>query len=221
MTKSEYLQHLRDLLACLPAEQVEESVAFYAEAIDDRIEDGMTEADAVAAMGAPSSVAETILDDLPAVPRAIVKTRRRSTLLLLVLALVGSPIWLSLGIAFIAVALAVYVCIWMLALCVWMVAAVLVIAVPALTILALDGAAIGHFAYAITMLGSALGLLGAGLLVGAGARTVSKLVAHLSVLWVRKAASPFFKRPNSGVTGGGKPKSPMDAIDGAPSVATA
>lgn len=221
MTKSEYLQRLRNLLACLPPDQVEESVAFYAEAIDDRIEDGMTEADAVAAMGAPSSVAETILDDLPAVPRAIVKTRRRSTLLLLVLALVGSPIWLSLGIAFIAVALAVYICIWMLAFCVWIIAAALVIAALALTILALDGAVIGHFAYSVTMMGSALGFLGAGLLVGAGAWMVSKQVARLSLLWTRKAVSPFFKKPSGGSTGNGKPKSPMGSAREAPSAAAA
>lgn len=93
MTRDEFLGRLGELLACLPAEQVEETKAFYAEAIADRMEDGMSEEEAVAAMGTPGEVAEATLDDLPAVPRAIARTRRRSTTLLWVLTIVGSPVW--------------------------------------------------------------------------------------------------------------------------------
>lgn len=125
MTRDEFLGRLGELLACLPAEQVEETKAFYAEAIADRMEDGMSEEEAVAAMGAPGEVAEATLDDLPAVPRAIARTRRRSTALLWVLTIVGSPVWVPLLAVFAAVAVTVYICIWVLALCVWIVAAAL------------------------------------------------------------------------------------------------
>lgn len=125
MTRDEFLGRLGELLACLPAEQVEETKAFYAEAIADRMEDGMSEEEAVAAMGTPGEVAEATLDDLPAVPRAIARTRRRSTALLWVLAIVGSPVWAPLLVAFAAVALSVYVCIWVLAFCVWVIAVAL------------------------------------------------------------------------------------------------
>ena len=103
MTRDEFLGRLGELLACLPAEQVEETKAFYAEAIADRMEDGMSEEEAVAAMGTPGEVAEATLDDLPAVPRAIARTRRRSTTLLWVLTIVGSPVWVPLLAAFAAV----------------------------------------------------------------------------------------------------------------------
>lgn len=96
MTRDEFLGRLGELLACLPAEQVEETKAFYAEAIADRMEDGMSEEEAVAAMGTPGEVAEATLDDLPAVPRAIARTRQRSTALLWVLTIVGSPVWVPL-----------------------------------------------------------------------------------------------------------------------------
>ena len=56
MTHDEFLGRLGELLACLPAEQVEETKAFYAEAIADRIEDGMSEEEAVAAMGTPGEL---------------------------------------------------------------------------------------------------------------------------------------------------------------------
>ena len=76
MTRDEFLNRLGELLACLPADQVKETQEFYAEAIADRMEDGMTEAEAVAAMGTPGEVAEATLDELPAVPRAIARTKR-------------------------------------------------------------------------------------------------------------------------------------------------
>ena len=56
MTRDEFLGRLGELLACLPADQVEETKQFYAEAIADRMEDGMSEEETVAAMGAPGEV---------------------------------------------------------------------------------------------------------------------------------------------------------------------
>ncbi|WP_270403816.1 DUF1700 domain-containing protein [Candidatus Collinsella stercoripullorum] len=198
MTRDEFLDRLGELLACLPADQVEETRQFYAEAIADRMEDGMSEQEAVAAIGAPGAVAEAVLDDLPAVPRAIAKTRRRSTVLLWVLTVVGSPVWVPLLLAFVAVALSVYACIWVLALCVWIVAAALgAVGVASLTLTA-AGISIGHIPYAIAMLGCGLGLIGAALLVGAGAWAVSKQIARLSALWARKAVSPFWKGRGEG-----------------------
>ena len=177
MTRDEFLGRLGELLACLPAEQVEETKAFYAEAIADRMEDGMSEEEAVAAMGTPGEVAEATLDDLPAVPRAIAKTRRRSTALLWVLTIVGSPVWVPLLLAFAAVAVTVYVCIWVLALCVWVIAATL--------------GAVG--AASLALVGCGLAFIGVALLVGAGAWEASKRIARLSALWAGKAASPFWK----------------------------
>ena len=197
MTRDEFLGRLGELLSCLPAEQVEETKAFYAEAIADRMEDGMSEEEAVAAMGTPGEVAEATLDDLPAVPRAIARTR---TALLWVLAIVGSPVWVPLLAAFAAVAVTVYICIWVLALCVWIVAAALGGAGIVGLLLAVSGVTIGHFPYALASAGVGLGLVGVALFVGAGAWAASKQIARLSALWARKAASPFWK--NRGEKGG-------------------
>lgn len=193
MTRDEFLGRLGELLACLPADQVRETQEFYAEAIADRMEDGMGEEEAVAAMGAPGEVAEAVLDDLPAVPRAIARTRRRSTTLLWVLTIVGSPVWVPLLLAFAAVAVAVYVCIWILALCVWIVAAALGGAGMVELVFAACGVVIGHVPYALVSAGMGLGLVGVALFVGAGAWAVSRQIARLSALWARKAVSPFWK----------------------------
>lgn len=193
MTRDEFLGRLGELLACLPAEQVEETKAFYAEAIADRMKDGMSEEEAVAAMGTPGEVAEATLDDLPAVPRAIARTRQRSTALLWVLTIVGSPVWVPLLAAFAAVVVTVYICIWVLALCVWIVAAALGGVGVVELLFAVSGVTIGHFPYALASAGVGLGLVGVALFVGAGAWAASKQIARLSALWARKAASPFWK----------------------------
>ena len=201
MTKQEFLERLGSLLACLPADQIAETQAFYAEAIADRMEDGMTEQEAVAAMGTPGEVAETILDDLPAVPRAIAKTRRRSNALLWALVILGSPLWFVLALAFAAVAFVVYACIWVLAVCVWIIAVALGgVGITAFALVAC-GIAIGNVPYVLAMLGAGCALLGATLLVGAGAWAVTKQIARLSALWVRKALSPFRKDRGDGEAG--------------------
>lgn len=193
MTRDEFLNRLGELLACLPADQVKETQEFYAEAIADRMEDGMTEAEAVAAMGTPGEVAEATLNELPAVPRAIARTKRKSTALLWALAIVGSPVWIPLLLAFVAVAAAVYICIWVLALCVWIVAAAFGGAGLVGLLFAVDGIIIGHVPYVLASMGMGFASIGVALLTGAGAWTASKQIARLSALWAKKAVSPFWK----------------------------
>lgn len=55
MQKTEFLDRLRAALADLPAEELEKTLGYYAEMIEDRMEDGMDEEAAVAAMGDPEA----------------------------------------------------------------------------------------------------------------------------------------------------------------------
>ena len=153
----------------------------------------MTEAEAVAAMGTLGEVAKATLDELPAVPRAIARTKRKSTALLWALAIVGSPVWIPLLLAFVAVAATVYICIWVLALCVWIVAAAFGGAGVVGLLFTVDGIIIGHVPYVLTSMGMGFASIGVALLAGAGAWTASKQIARLSALWAKKAVSPFWK----------------------------
>ena len=65
MSKAEFLEVLRKRLSGLPREEVEERLAFYNEMIDDRIEDGLTEAEAVAGIGSVDDVARQIMAEIP------------------------------------------------------------------------------------------------------------------------------------------------------------
>ena len=61
MTKMEFLAKIRLGLSSLTEDETQRSFEFYREMIDDRIEDGLTEEEAVAAAGDPNEIIRNIL----------------------------------------------------------------------------------------------------------------------------------------------------------------
>lgn len=217
MNKQEYVNRLNELLACLPADHRLESVSFYEEMIDDRMEDGMTEEQAVAALDTPGVAAEKILGDLPAVPRAVVKTRRKSRALLWGAAIIGSPLWVALALAFAATVLGIYLCIWLLAACIWVIAIGGILCLPLGALLAFWGIEAGNAAFALWGFGGGLVGSALGVLCVRGAFAASRQLALLSRKWLQRALSLFtdtYKRSKDGSSSsgsGGSGKKPMFA----------
>lgn len=98
MDKRTFLDGLRTALVSLPASEIDKTVAYYEEMIDDRIEDGMSEEEAVASMEPIGVLAQRIINDTPAVNRAVRKAKQSSvpTIIWVMLAILGLPIWLPL-----------------------------------------------------------------------------------------------------------------------------
>ena len=65
MTKAEFLNELKNRIAEYPSEETNQSVEYYSEMIDDRMEDGMSEPEAVASMGKVAEIAQQIKEELP------------------------------------------------------------------------------------------------------------------------------------------------------------
>ena len=65
MNKTEFLSCLEKKLLGLPENEVAKTKGFYLEMIDDRIEDGMNEAEAVSAMGNVDDIAKEAMLELP------------------------------------------------------------------------------------------------------------------------------------------------------------
>lgn len=121
MTKMQFLMSLHDQLLGLPKEDVEQRLNFYSEMIEDRMEEGMTEAEAVAAIGSPEEIVSQIIADTPLVKIAKerIKPKRRLKSGEIVLLALGSPLWLSLLLAAGAVILAVYASTWSVIFSLW------------------------------------------------------------------------------------------------------
>lgn len=121
MRKLEFLNQLRAKLVGLPRQDAEERLAFYGEMIDDRIEDGLTEEEAVLDIGSVDEIYEQIIADIPfaKIAKERIKPKRRLLAWEIVLLVLGSPIWLSLAIAAFAIILSLYVVLWSLIVSVW------------------------------------------------------------------------------------------------------
>ena len=121
MDKESYLALLREALRGLPEADVEESLAYYTELIEDRMEDGLTEVEAVAQLPAPEAAAEEILlsQPLAKVVAARVRPKRKLGAWEIVLLVLGSPVWLPLLLTFGILVLTAYLLIWVVALVLW------------------------------------------------------------------------------------------------------
>ena len=121
MTKHEFITQLRDRLSELPEREVEERLSFYVEMIDDRIEDGRTEQEAVADLGPLDEIAAQIVADIPLlqIAKKRIKPTRRLKAWEIVLLAVGSPVWASLLIAALAVLIALYASFWAIIVSLW------------------------------------------------------------------------------------------------------
>ena len=128
MTKQEYLAALRKGLCGLPEADIARSVEFYSEMIDDRIEDGMTEEQAIEKIGTVEDAVAQILGETPMtrIVREQVKPRRALAAWEIVLLVLGSPVWLSLLISAFAVIFSVCISVWAVIVSLWSVFGALV-----------------------------------------------------------------------------------------------
>ena len=173
MTKVEFLAQLRKRLSSLPRKDRKERLNFYSEIIDDRMEEGLSEEEAIAAICQE--------EDLP--PEAPRKKRRAWETVLLIL---GSPVWLSLLIAALAVVFALWVCLWALILCLWVTFGALLLSALACVILGIIQFCSGNVYAGFAALGAGFICVGLGILLFFLCKAATKGGAKLTKFIVKK-----------------------------------
>lgn len=120
MNKKEFLKKLRKKLSGLPRADIEEQLAFYSEMIDDRIEEGSSEREAVAAIGEIDLVAQRIKEERSSADGGEkTKSPRKMSTGEVLLAVIGFPIWFPLLLIALSVMLSLYAVLWSLIIAVW------------------------------------------------------------------------------------------------------
>lgn len=121
MRKEEFLRQLGKGLACLPQDDIDARLGFYSEMIDDRMEEGLSEEEAVAAAGCVSDIVAQAMAETPLgkIANERIKPKRRLSPGEILLLALGSPIWLSLGIAAFALILSLYISWWAVIISLW------------------------------------------------------------------------------------------------------
>ena len=121
MNKTQFLEELRGRLHGLPQTDLEERLTFYGDMIDDRVEEGLTEEEAIDEIGSVDEVVAQILSDT-SLSRLIaerIKPGKGMPVWGTVLVILGFPLWLPLLIAGGAVVLSFYVVLWALVVVLW------------------------------------------------------------------------------------------------------
>lgn len=199
MNKQEFFEELRKGLSGLPQGDIEERLSFYEEMIDDRIEEGLSEEDAVLAVGSVDEIIAQIIADIPLSKIAKEKFKPKGRLKaweILLLAL-GSPIWLSFGIAAVAVFLAVYISLWSVIISLW--AVFLALAASALggIVSGLFFAIDGNISSGIAIFGVGLICVGLSIFMLYGCQAATKGILLLTkkiAMWIKNC---FIKKEKS------------------------
>ncbi|MGE4485321.1 MAG: DUF1700 domain-containing protein [Oscillospiraceae bacterium] len=199
MTKSEFLEALRNALSQLPQNEIEKSIAFYEEMVDDRIEEGMTEEEAVSGFEDAGAIAKQIMLDLPLGVLVKSKVKPQKNLsdgvkwLIIALLVLGFPVWFPISLSMMAVIFSVYVVIWS-------VIAVMFVTVLSIGIFGIACIIASVFAFplniitAFAAIGGGLVLVGLSIFVFFPAKYAAKGLVWLTWRFARCIKSLFIRR---------------------------
>ena len=193
MNKLAFLAELRDRLSGLPGEDIGRSMDFYSEMIDDRMEEGLSEEEAVRAIGPIDDVVAQILMEtsLPKLVKAKAKRRRSPKVWEIILLILGSPIWLPLCIVALVLLLVFYLLLWVMVLMLYVVD----LSVAAAGLSGLLGAFVqvfsGRWAQGAFLFGGGLACAGLAVLLFFGCNIGAKGVLLLSKKMLRGIKACF------------------------------
>lgn len=201
MYKKAFLEALRQGLSALPRDEAEERLTFYAEMIDDGMEEGLSEEEAVAAVGSVDEIVGQAVSDAPRgklLANSVKEpAKRRLRAWEIVLLALGSPVWLSLLIAAFAVILSLYVSLWAVVISLWVVFVSLIGCAFVGVVGGIVVTCFGNILSGLALIGAGIACAGLSIFLffGCKAATVGTAVlAKKLVIWTKRA---FVKRGDS------------------------
>jgi uncharacterized membrane protein len=158
---------LKDKLKGLPDSEITERLNFYGEMIDDKIEDGKTEQQAVAEIGSVDEIAEQILKDIPLtkIVKQKIKPKKKLSAAAITLICVASPVWFPVLISVFAVVFSLYICLWAIIICLYAVSVSCFGSAVGSLFMAVGEITNGKVFEGIALIGAALLLIGLGILL--------------------------------------------------------
>ena len=196
MRKQEFLDKLKASLWAMPEADKQRSMDYYAEMIDDRMEDGLSEEEAVSAVGDLDEIVKQILHETPRPPATVKKEpkkqKRGLEAWMIVLLVLGSPLWIPLVASVVGTVFGVYVSLWSVVIVLYAVA----VAVGAAAIGCLIGSffMIGRPGVIVVSVGTALLCAGLGILLFMLGNLAAKGMIALTKLCWRGVKSIFQRK---------------------------
>lgn len=176
MNKQEFITALYNRLSGLPQQDINNSIEFYSEMIDDRIEEGLTEEEAVAEIGSIDDVVSQIMSEIPITRLVKEKVKPKNGLRAweIVLLVLGAPIWLSILLAVFSIVFSLYIAVWSIIISLYAVAISLVVSGIACVLGIFGYIWWGNMALSLCLFGAGLALIGVGILLFLGTTMLTK-----------------------------------------------
>ena len=158
--------------------------------IDDRVEEGASEEEAVAGVGTVEEVASQIVAEVPLtkIVKEKIKPKRTLKAWEIVLIVLGFPVWFPLLVAAGAVMLSLYIVVWAVIISLWAIELSLAVSAAASVASAVAYFASGSPVTGIAMIGAACVLAGLSIFMFFGCLAASKGILWLTkkfALWVK------------------------------------
>lgn len=196
MKKQEFLDELKKALWALSEDEQKSSLEYYAEVIDDRMEEGLTEEEAVAAIGDMDEIVEQILTETPRPPAVVEKEqyppeqpkkgKKTGSLKpwVIVLLILGAPLWISLIAGVGSGILSIYVGLWSVVIALYAVTFALAVSAVGLLVAAFSLLWVWRFAECAVTVGGTLVCAGFAILFFLLSNWAAKgLVALTKLIW--------------------------------------
>lgn len=193
MKKSEFLNKLREELKGYPRDPVEDSIQYYSEMIDDRMEDGMSEEEAVSKVGDPVAIAKQIKYNMPlknvikekVAAKKVENKGKDINIGLIIVLILGAPLWIPLTITILSLVGTFFILLWVFDFVMYVLALVSAVSI----IGALVGAAITAFTTgmgtALVFVGSGIAAAGLAILLTIGGVAFAKAIIALTASFAR------------------------------------
>ena len=199
MTKTEFLEKLQVKLYGLPKADIDERVSFYGEMIDDRMEDGLSEEEAVSDIGTLDSIVSDILSETPIskLVKEKIKPKRKLKTWEIVLLAVGSPIWFPLLLAAGIIALSVYIVFWSVIISFWAVFVALAASSAGCIASSIALFFVGRGIEAVALIGAAMVCAGLSIFAFFGCKETTKGILKLTKKWILGIKKAFIKKEDA------------------------
>lgn len=189
----EFLVELKCRLSHLPVSEVGKILSFYSESIQDKVEDGWTEEQAVKSFGNMNEIVSNIEADIPfgafVKDKVVSKSSNQSStvkVLLIVIAILTLPIWVPIVAVIFAVVVMIYAVLWIIPITIGAL-------YFSLYLMAISGVIFGFLRIFTVSFSTGLGYLGFGLICTGLVIMLLKPLGKAGSLWIKANIWPFKK----------------------------
>lgn len=191
MNKKEFLALLKTRLNGLPKADIDRSLEYYAELLDDRVEEGMGEEEAVASLPPMDDIVAQIVGEVPFTKLVgeRLKPKRRLKGWEIAMIVIGSPLWLSLLVVALSLVLAAFAVVWSVVIAVGAVIFSFAAVGVAETIAGIASLFAAKFADGAMLLGVGFIFVGLAIVVFLATRKLPKgtlLATKKLLIWIKK-----------------------------------